>query len=385
MGNNLSVYYHPNAQFGIGASLTGNWNVAGHGEGSTLALLRFGARGYLNELGNSLVAEAAALVSFGGPETGRGFGLGLGYRMSLSRSIAVTPMLRVDAVTPDRASDGIEAGAGFDLLANLGLELSIKLPGQRPAPSPPVRTPTPFRPPITEAVDDQPETELSPSEAAAQMAVQIDSIYGRRNLIVGEEENYRVRTAPHPAWPIQYRWDMGDGVNALGNNIVHAFSDPGYYMVKVVAFNQFGSDSTWAIVQVSPDYGSEQYIVGNPNRRDRGARPATPETQDNTRKETPREQTQGNRRAPIVVDTENRTFAWVIESHTSRAQADRAVRRYAGRGLADLRVVVDNTGPGSVAYRVVVGNYTSTQQAVTERAIVESKSQKSSWLLTIEH
>ncbi len=370
MGNNLSVYYHPNAQFGIGASLTGNWNVAGHGEGSTLALLRFGARGYLNALGNSPVAEAAALVSFGGPERGRGFGLGLGYRMSLSRSIAVTPMLRVDAVTPDRASDGIEAGAGFDLLANLGLELSIKLPGQRAAPSPPVRTPTPYRPPIAETVDAQPETALSPSEVAAQMAVRIDSIYGRRDLIVGEEENYRVRTAPHPAWPIQYRWDMGDGVNALGNNIVHAYSDPGYYMVKVVAFNQFGSDSTWAIVQVSPDYGSEQYIVGNPNRRN---------------SVTPREQTQGNRRAPIVVDTENRTFAWVIESHTSKAQADRAVRRYAGRGLADLRVVVDDAGPGSVAYRVVVGNYTSTQQAVTERAIVESKSQKSSWLLTIEH
>lgn len=375
VANNLSFYYQAARRLGVGASLSGNWNVAGLGEGETLAVLRLGLRSYLRESGGSPFVGLSGLLMLGGPETGKGAGMSLGYRFPIGKYVAVSPIVRVDAVTPDRASDGLASGSRFDFLGNAGIELSLAIPLQRP----PVGAP-PRLDPLADAGQletEEAETPVALEEshvsefaAAAILRVKVDSIYGGRQLVVGQEENYRARLKSDAAWPVAYEWDMGDGIRAMGNNIVHFYESPGHYLVKVIARNQYGADSTWTIVNVAPDYESEKTRVVQ------GAT-TTEIQQASVARAT-------NNRVDPQESESRQYFAWVIESHTDRPSAEAAVRRYVGRGLRNLRVYRDQSGSGSDAYRVVVGSYDSTRLALAEKSLVESKSQRPPWLITIE-
>ena len=54
----------------------------------------------------------------------------------------------------------------------------------------------------------------------------ITEMYGRRTLQVGELENFRVRLGPGATAPIRYRWDFGDGIVSIGNNVTHTYFAP---------------------------------------------------------------------------------------------------------------------------------------------------------------
>lgn len=374
MANSLSVFYHSSARFGLGISITGNRNVAGRGRSETLAIARMSIRSHILRRSASPFIGIGGIVSLGGPETGHGASVAAGYRVGLGRLMAVSPVLRVDLISPDRASDGVVSGGRFDVFANVGIELSIAISrAGRPAPAMVPAEPLPPPPPVIAAVRQRVDTltAMRPSVTAAIMKVRIDSVYGSRRLVVGEEENYRVRLRADAAWPIQYEWNMGDGVRAVGNNIVHAYEEPGHFMVKVAVRNQYGADSTWIIVDVVP---RDALVVSTmPVSGASSGSPADAST--------------GNGVANSEEDAQdpNRYFAWVIESHIERSSAEAAVRKYQGLGLSNLRVYRDTSGSGSDAFRVVVGRYTSTRLAVVDRTVVESKSQRPAWLLTIEN
>jgi hypothetical protein len=201
--------------------------------------------------------------------------------------------------------------------------------------------------------------------------VRIDSLYGGRVLSVGEEENYRVRMAPNAAWPITYEWDMGDGVKSRGNNVVHRYERPGYYTLRVVAHNRYDSDSTYTVILVrDPKAVAGRVVIPAP--------PPVDIAEESRGSRQPRRT--GDESETSVSDE---YYSWMLESHFNAAAAQAALKRLRADGIGTARVFVDRSGGGSVAYRVLVGNYLSTGSAVADRPDIEAKVGRSVSLFTI--
>lgn len=206
--------------------------------------------------------------------------------------------------------------------------------------------------------------------------VRIDTLYGSRNLVVGHEENYRVRIQPDAAWPVIYDWDMGDGVRSRGNNVVHRYQKPGYYTLRVVAHNRYDADSTFTVIRVRPANASSTGRVVFPApepTRTAGSRSASRDVGND-------ESSSGSADASPI---SSEYYSWLLESHFSNAAAQAALKRLRTEGIGSARVYVDRSGSGSVAYRVVVGSYTSTRSALMDRPDIQEKAGRSVSLFTI--
>lgn len=196
----------------------------------------------------------------------------------------------------------------------------------------------------------------------ASLRVNIDTIYGASELMVGETDNYRVRMRPGARWPIQYFWDMGDGTQSLGNNIIHSYSKPGHYRITVWARNSLSSDSSSFAVNV---------------RSDEHGRTETPVVATvNTNVPLPRQPSQNNRSETeipdkVIIDEDGQAYAWVIGTHLDKASAERSVREYRERKIPGIRILLDTSGNGANAYRVVIGNYLSLDSAARSKSTIE--------------
>jgi len=182
-------------------------------------------------------------------------------------------------------------------------------------------------------------------------AARIDSVYGRRSLLQSQEENYRVWISPKSYWPVSYEWDMGDGTRTVGNNVVHLYRRPGKYRLRVTASNPFGTDTTsfWVNVSDVRQIAADGDVSEDGRSEESAAR---------------RESAAAARTVAASDEVGESYFSWVLETHLSRASAEIALRAYVGSALDQVRVFVDDQGPGSVAYRILAGKYATRDRAL---------------------
>ena len=175
----------------------------------------------------------------------------------------------------------------------------------------------------------------------------IIEMYGRRTLQVGELENFRVRLAPGATGPIRYRWDFGDGIVSVGNNVTHTYFAPGTYPVVAVARNAAGADTMRATITVPGTV---------PAPSPRSAPPANVDT------------------APPD------GFGWVIGTFSDPGLAETlaAEARSAGR---ETRVLTHEPFRRPTVYRVVVGRYQTEAAAERQRSRVQALASAPVWLL----
>ncbi len=189
----------------------------------------------------------------------------------------------------------------------------------------------------------------------ARVEVKLQKLFGRRQLVVGQEENYRVSLVDDRARPVRFIWDMGDGTFAPGNNVVHSYDAPGLYEAKVVATAPAGSDSLlFNIEVVEPEAPAvitdENVVVVQPSDRNPNIRPA-PEV-------------------PTYEEADGTRYAWITDTFLDRTAAERAMKKYPLAGLVP-RIMEDTGGSGATAYRILIGDYDSVRAAMNAKAKVE--------------
>lgn len=193
---------------------------------------------------------------------------------------------------------------------------------------------------VTPPTPDSVTVVVTPAGRRVERA-EIVELYGRRALRVGEVENFRVRLGASPSGLVQYTWDFGDGIGAIGNNVAHWYRAPGTYTVEAVARNEAGADTARAVITVRPA----------PARSD-----ASPDAE------------------PVA------GFGWVVATLDTGAAAETVAAALRSAGHDVLVLPHDATG-GATRYRVVVGHYRTESEANAARAAVEAVAAGPVWLL----
>ena len=191
-------------------------------------------------------------------------------------------------------------------------------------------------------------------------AARVVQVYGKRTLPVGEAENFRVRLGRGVVRPVNFRWDMGDGTQAEGNNVVHRYQQPGLYTVTVEARNAFGTTTYELFVTVPPP--AEQ--------QPSGAGVASAAQVDTTAEQEPAAG-RAARSQPSPgsalwssegIDWAKGGYTLLVATRLDQRVAERDALHYRREGYR-TGIMVDDTGPGSTAYRVVVGQFATMDQA----------------------
>lgn len=206
----------------------------------------------------------------------------------------------------------------------------------------------------------------------------IDTLYGARSLELGELENYRVRVEPGAVWPIQYFWEMGDGTESIGNNIVHRYSRPGTYRVKVRARNRV--NTTVGELYVTVGGGEAEPVTVRPPVIAASEQRETVMPSGTEVKTRPTPKTKLTAEERLEDDEDDQSFAWVMETTLDQSSAERALRRYRNDGIPGVRILIDPSGKGSPAYRIVIGNYLTLDSAARAKEAIEELVGKSVWL-----
>jgi len=193
--------------------------------------------------------------------------------------------------------------------------------------------------------------EVAYSSPPTRGAVSIVEVYGPLRVDVGTSADYRLRLAPGFAWPIQYSWDFGDGIGAVGNNVTHVFNRPGNYEVVVIARNRVSADTTRFTVRV-------------------GSAPALPAPQPGSVEPIA---------APVPFTSGD--VVWITNSFESREDAEKEVALFVE---ADFEAaVLPASRPGGVAYYVAVGRYKNEEEALRARSRVLRVRSTPLWLLRL--
>lgn len=216
----------------------------------------------------------------------------------------------------------------------------------------------------------------TPTAVAQQQnqAVRIVQIYGRTRLETGQEENYRARVNDRAARPITFRWSMGDGTLAEGNNVAHRYTRPGRYRVIVTARNARGidTDSTFVTVTAAP----RQVTV-----KDDPASDPTPSSRNaSARTATPSVSRESAVRSTATIDWDRGGYTLMVGTFTDARQAENhalALRRDGYR----TGIVVDERDGMSTVYRVVVGQFETGDAAAAERRLMVQRNMPGAWLV----
>ena len=196
--------------------------------------------------------------------------------------------------------------------------------------------------------------------------LKLKEVFGRRQLMVGEEENYRVSLVDDRARPVRFLWDMGDGVIAPGNNVVHRYDAAGLYEALVIGSTASASDTLLFLIEVVEPQSSIEVVDDNVT-----AIPASQRNPNITRQPSAESSTSSQ--------SDGRIYSWVAESFLNRPSAERAMSKYPLAGLVP-RIYEDSSGSGSVAYRILVGQYNSVRAAMAAKARVERVSPRNIFL-----
>ncbi|RMH68451.1 MAG: SPOR domain-containing protein, partial [Bacteroidetes bacterium] len=75
-------------------------------------------------------------------------------------------------------------------------------------------------------------------------------------------------------------------------------------------------------------------------------------------------------------------YTWVVATSFSQFGAERLAQQYRRAGFR-VGVWADTTGPGTTAYRVVIGQFATEAQALAARDTVQRQTTNQIWLLQI--
>ncbi len=222
---------------------------------------------------------------------------------------------------------------------------------------------------------------------SADRPVRLVDIAAPRTLDAGGVGHFRAQVAPESMRPVNYLWDFGDGTLSVGTLVSHAYTSPGTYTLMVTARNERGRDTLTAQVTVEvprEDAGVESPTSAAPaSAPEEAAAPSDERGPDDTA--APARRVTFSRTALFGgggVTHETGGVTWVLASDL---WAERARDRMLYHRLRGLRadVVVDTTGRGSPAYRVVVGQFASEDEALAARAWLPDETDHA-WLLKLE-
>lgn len=215
--------------------------------------------------------------------------------------------------------------------------------------------------------------------------VRIISVYGARALVVGREENYRVRVNDGAAWPINYRWSMGDGTLAQGNNVVHAYSRPGRYRVIVTARNARGVDTDSIFVNVTSPPRASIPLESGAEERSRAAAAATggagggsAEPAKPARNAAPAS-SESPLRSAQGIEWGRGGFTLLVSNYFDREAAENRALALRREGYRVGIMVDDKNERASTAYRVVIGQFFSEDSAAKGRTAMLDGGVKGSW------
>lgn len=218
--------------------------------------------------------------------------------------------------------------------------------------------------------------------------VRIVAVYGRRQLTVGKAENYRARTAAGAEQPVIFRWSMGDGTRAVGNNVTHRYERPGRYRIIVTARNAKGTDSDTTFVDVvaaSPrgvalGASGAQAVLVDPSV-------STSAATEDKRPGVPGGGIAASPRNPVESALEGGTIDWsrggyglLVATHFASRNAEAEAFRFRDAGFR-VGIITDDSGRGSTVYRVLVGQFSTEEAAVEGRRLMLRRSMEGAFLV----
>ena len=220
-----------------------------------------------------------------------------------------------------------------------------------------------------------------PGSATPDDPVRLVEILGPRTLGAGAVGHFRARVADRSARPVTYLWDLGDGTLSVGALVSYVYATPGTYTVTVVARNAVGRDTLRVPVLVTtppaqPD--TVQQGGEGENEVKASVAKAANERARWFRTTVPRTALYGGR----GLASEKGGYTWVVATDLWAERAHARMLRYRLRGFrAD--VYVDAAGRGSPAHRIVLGQFTTKQEALAARSWLPDDA-TSAWLLALE-
>lgn len=200
--------------------------------------------------------------------------------------------------------------------------------------------------------------------APQHQPAEIQEVYGKRTVEAGEQVNFRARLVYGTAREVEYYWDFGDGTPAEGNGVVHRYKKPGQYRVSVSVRNPHGKDAETFMVTVT------EPATPAPPPVTEARTPPVPAT--STAVESPAVQPKSAPVPPPVtrtgvrggaIDFSQGGYAWRVRSHFEQPRAEQEARRYKQAGYR-VGLITDDKGPGSTAYRIIIGQFDSVEQAL---------------------
>jgi PKD repeat protein len=228
-------------------------------------------------------------------------------------------------------------------------------------------------------------------EAAAQSAsrsaspphpVRLTALYPPAPAVAGTWGTYRVRIAPDVPLPVRYVWDFGDGSMSSGPVVAYAYDRPGTYSLTVTAHNAHGSDTLQtALVVVSPDEARRAVAGPPPVTAASGPIGATSRPADEARaprRSFDRSSLLGSGGVSLAAGG----YTWVVASSLH----DRPMRfRSLDYRLRGYRAGVFATAAdsGSTAYRVVLGQFDTTEAALAARSALPADATPA-WLVSVD-
>ena len=195
--------------------------------------------------------------------------------------------------------------------------------------------------------------------------VRIVALYGPRSLKVGELANFRARIANGSEMPVIYRWTLGDGTQAEGNNVSHRYKQSGRYLIVATARNDNGSDSDSLIVIVTGDeFVPIEPIADDLHQGDDGVTLTEPTAR--ARPEPALSPREGAYRGSHPISWTEGGYTLLVATASDRETAETIGVDLRRRGLRS-GIYLDQSGVGAAVYRVIVGQFADESEAVRVR------------------
>ncbi len=195
--------------------------------------------------------------------------------------------------------------------------------------------------------------------------IRIVSIDGPTVLSAGELANFRVRIADGAARPVIHRWDLGDGTPSQGNNVSHRYERPGRYTIIVSARNRKGSDADTLEVTVTERRPAPQPLEAS-NETVRAGSGATAGSDSVIATADAEPSRNRSLRGFEPIHWVQGGYTLLAVSATSRPAAEVAALQFRRKGYRS-GIYLDDAGPGSAVFRVVVGQFGSESAAAAAR------------------
>lgn len=213
--------------------------------------------------------------------------------------------------------------------------------------------------------------------------VRIVGMYGPTSLHVGEAANFRARRNDGAARPVVYRWRLGDGTRAEGNNVAHVYKRPGRFRIIATARNPKGTDSDTLWVTVSerrtPTASAANLTIEPNEDAAAGEREADVEATVSSTSNAPRPRPFTPLRGREPIHWQEGGFTLMAVTRFDQISAETSAREYRNKGLR-TGIYVDE-GLGSRAYRVVVGQFATEEQAAAARRTLLGEGWKGAFLV----